>query len=182
MALVFVDVVDFSGNSGSDFDGFSAGSTASRQSDSTAGGGTTAESSKAPDAAGAAEPAGGVGSDSGGAAATGPADDPASGNDGESEPPAIGALAPQPEPTGEEASTGEDASTLAVEADEDVAVADSAAQEPDVDDGAASATNVAVDDSGGISTLRALEIVAALAFVASLGVVFLPALRRREER
>jgi hypothetical protein len=176
MALVFVDVVDFSGNSGSDFDGFSAGSTASRQSESTAGGGTTAESSKAPDAAGAAEPAGGVGSDSGGAAATGPVDDAANADDGESEPPAIGALAPQPEPT------GEDASTLAVEADEDVTVADSAAQEPDVNDGAASATNVAVDDSDGISTLRALEIVAALAFVASLGVVFLPALRRREER
>jgi anti-sigma factor RsiW len=190
VALLFVDLADFSSSGSSDDAGFStAASTASRQADAGIG---AAGAEKAPEAPNVA---GGVTSDSGGAAASGaassapadasgaPAADGAAGAPATnsaaaaSEPASASALAPSVQATPEEA-----AATLAVEAygDEETTAADAVA--PQDQDAFESQPGLAADDSGGLSTIRILEIVAAIAFAASLIVVFLPAFRRREER
>jgi hypothetical protein len=74
----------------------------------------------------------------------------------------------------------------------DVAAVAPAVESPDQDDGAESALSQAApeaspleesdDSSGGPSTLRVLQIVAAIAFVASLTAVFLPRVMGRQER
>ena len=176
VALLVVDAADFSGGGSSDDAGtFTA---ASRAAEPEAAGGAAAlesaqaeEPAVATDAAAASEPqagddaaksaGAGAGSAAGGAEATGPAAD-----DGEAGLPEA-ALAP---PSG---------TVTPEQAPEAFAAADEDAREE------ANGKDLAVgtdDSSGGLSTLRILEIAAAIALAVSLAAVFLPRIVGRSER
>jgi hypothetical protein len=203
VALLFVDAANFStGGSSDDDNGFStAASTGSRQAQPEAAGGLAIESSSedaGPNTGGGAASSAesGAGTDAGAAGATdaaepagAPADGPEnaplaasaadSAADGEAgDPPAdTSALAPPSQnATAEEPEASPEA--LAFEVDEDAASASTAAG-PEDD---SSTAHVLGEDSGGLSTLRILEIAAALAFAGSLAVVFLPRIVGRKER
>jgi hypothetical protein len=195
VALLFVDAIDSGGGSSHDQAFNTAGSTAaSRAAEEPAAGGGLAPESATKDEAnstlGAADSSTTQdGSDAGGAAAgaaelapptqslessapnaaasaeQSPAEDSGAAIP-ESTPEAAEAPAPMPSVTGGESDDSATDTTAAVP------------QEPP----RTSQPEDANGSSGGLSTLRILEIIAALAFVVSLAAVFLPRIVGREER
>ena len=208
VALLFVDAVDFSAGGSSNDEAFdAAASTASRQSAPEAGGGLELEATKAgEEPAAAAEDAGadaGPTTDAGEAGAVGGAAGAAPTEDSEDAGTAASALAPE-QPGAESTPAADsplgDAESATAEAppQELAPSPQTRTEEPetfaieaagDEDDGAAPAggpedTHVlgTEDSSGGLSTLRILQIVAAIAFAASLVAVFVPRIAGRRER
>jgi len=163
VALLFVDAVDFSGGGSSDSGSFST--AASRQAEPGAGG-LALESGKAPEAAPNA---------SAGTAGGTAADSAAPAQDGESGAPSAGALtAPSPEEPAENAAP----LTIRPAGDDESATS---AEPPEAESGASQAQGPE-GTSGGLSTLRILEIAATIALAASLLAVFLPRFTERRER
>lgn len=198
VGLLFVDAIDTTGGGSDDNGTFSsAGSTAASRTaeQPEAAAGLALEASKAADAedsatqgaaasaasqadeesaAGESSSAGG-GTDGTAAGAAPAAADAAAGAEASGTP--VAALAPPSQDSAAEPETAP--SPLAREAGEDD---DFAADSPAVAPEETSTLAGPDDSSGGLSTLRILEILAALAFAASLLAVFLPRIVGRQER
>jgi len=193
VALLFVDALDTTGGSSNDSGAFSTGSTASKAAEQPeAGAGLALESANADDAQGEA---------AGGAAASEPQDgDKGATPEAALAPPAADSqAAPDSAPAAAgaapEATSAQEDAPLAAPAQDETSQPEEApqpqARESFDDDAADSAAGGPEDtseltgtdgSSGGLSTLRILEIVAAAAFVGSLGIVFLPRFVGRSER
>jgi anti-sigma factor RsiW len=203
VALLFVDVVDFSAGGSSDDAFNSAGSTASsRQAEPDAAGGTQAlESVKADEdpaaAAGAAESSAPEGAtdvsptEEPGSALGGAADAPADASAAEAGEGDGGTAASALAPPSETPAPAEEPDTFTTESTQDDAEDAPLAAESADDSGTSQTTGGpedtthilgTEDSSDGLSTLRMLQIVAAIAFVASLVAVFLPRIAGRRER
>jgi anti-sigma factor RsiW len=201
VGLLFVDAIDSTGGSGNDGSFSTAGSTAASRTaeQPQAAAGLALEASKAADAeentepaapdsvaspAGAASGAGESSSAGGGRAGAAAGSAPAVADaaaDTEAGGTPVAALAPPSENSASESETAPETAPapLAREAyGEDDSSGDSPAVAPEETNPLAEAD----DSSGSLSTLRILEIAAALAFAASLLVVFLPQIVGRQER
>jgi len=189
VGLLFVDAIDTTGGGSDDNSAFSsAGSTAASREEPEAGAGLALEASKAADAEDGEAPAladAAAGQDSAGDGEANPATGGAASaaaaeavptESGDAGGAASSALAPSSEATPEPETAP---APLASEAAEDD---DFAADSPAVAPEETSPLAEADDSSGGLSTLRILEIVAALAFAVSLLAVFLPRIVGRQER
>ncbi|HEU0073664.1 MAG TPA: zf-HC2 domain-containing protein [Dehalococcoidia bacterium] len=191
VGLLFVDAIDTTGGGSDDSGAFgSAGSTAASRTaeQPEAGTGLALEASKAADAedsattpadsaAGQDSAGDGETSRATGGAASAAAAEAVPTEEGDADGAASSALAPPSEASPEPETAPEPLASDSFDDDDQVA-ADGANGGPEE----TSLLAEPDDSSGGLSTLRILEIVAALAFAASLLAVFLPRIVRRQER
>jgi anti-sigma factor RsiW len=169
VALLFVDAANFSDGGSDDSGTFTA---ASRAAEPEAGGGAVLESTKVDESPNAADSAAGAGPQDGddardssagaaGAAELAPAEDGSdAGSPDAAQAPPSGTVGPEEAPQ-----------PLTIEAEDQDGIPEDT-----------SLFSEANDSSGGLSTLRILEIAAAIAFAVSLLVVFLPRFTGRSER